>query len=144
MQRDEEPDPVSVHLGLIPGQAKEASEVPSFSWAPPDLSEGSPWHQARIRSLKIAARNYPNPNDIIAEGIHILDRHRQNYDDNGPRPTKLQLIWWEFPSEHWEALRLGSPMNFLMEPARVIHDNAQMDEEQLRVATEFVEELIDL
>ena len=35
-------------------------------------------------------------------------------------------------------------MNFLTPPDSVIHDNAAMDAEQLLVAADFVDELIDL
>lgn len=116
-------------------------EVAPFQWKPPDLSAGGPWYQDRIASLKGAAAFYPNPQEVVTQGLSDLERHRQNYDAEGARPQKLQLLWWEFPQDHWEALRSGSPMNFLKEPTPEIHDNAKMDEQQLEVAVEFVEEL---
>jgi hypothetical protein len=59
-------------------------------------------------------------------------------------PKQLQLLWWEFPKEHWEPLKNGSRMNFLKHPEAKIHDNAAMDNEQTQVAVGFVEELLDL
>ncbi len=81
---------------------------------------------------------------MYLEGIEILDVHRGNYNDAGPAPKQLQLIWWEFPAEHWTALREGSRMNFMRPPDSVIHPNGAMDDEQLQVAAVFIDELIDL
>ena len=67
-----------------------------------------------------------------------------NYTASGPEPRHLQVLWWEFPPEHWTALRDGSRMNFLRPPNPGSHDNAAMDAEQLAVAVAFVEELLDL
>jgi hypothetical protein len=74
----------------------------------------------------------------------MLDRHCNNYDAEGPNLTKVQLLWWEFPSEHWDALREGSPMNFLHDPVHIIQPNSDMTEEQLVIASQFFDELVDL
>ena len=123
--------------------------MPLFEWSPPDLSEGGPWCQARLARLKWAAsKTYPldsaRADELIREGQRILNIHRGNYSASGPEPRHLQIIWWEFPEEHWTALREGSRMNFLRPPDPGAHDNARMDDEQLAVAVEFVEELLDL
>jgi hypothetical protein len=82
--------------------------------------------------------------DVFAEGLRALEIHRGNYNLEGPSPTQLKLLWWEFPPEHWTALRDGSRMNFLKLPVPNIQPNATMDEEQLRVGADFVNELLDL
>ena len=56
---------------------------------------------------------------LTATALHEL----QSTNAEGPRPTHLQLLWWEWPREHWDGLRLGSPMNFLIRPEAVIHED---------------------
>lgn len=116
----------------------------TFSWAPPDLDPWGDWYAARILSLRRAASTYRYPCRVYLEGLDTLEIHRGNYNCEGPDPKQLQLLWWEFPVEHWEHLRTGSPMNFLKLPPTILHPNANMDEEQQRVAADFVDELIDL
>jgi hypothetical protein len=115
-----------------------------FHWAPPDLSRGSKWHRDRVASLREASKTCEDPEKAFRDGLRILDIHRNNYNQEGPDPKCLQLIWWEFPQEHWEALREGSPMNFLQDPPPGIQDNSPMTPEQCRVAGEFVDELKEL
>jgi hypothetical protein len=125
--------------------APTTREAPTpFHWCPPDLNPGSPWYTQRVANLQRAAACYPNPEYLTAEGLKMLEIHRGNYDEVGAKPQRLQLLWWEFPREHWDALREGSPMNFILPPPETIHDNAPMDEDQLVVACEFVDELIGL
>jgi hypothetical protein len=71
----------------------------------------------------------------------MLDIHRDNYDANGPTLKKLQLLWWEWPPEHWDGIRDGSSMHFMVDPVPDIKANAAMTPEQLPIAIEFVEEL---
>jgi hypothetical protein len=63
---------------------------------------------------------------------------------SGPNPTHLQLLWWEFPRERWDELREGCSMNFLRDPIPLIQPNLPMTPEQLEIAEEFIEELVDL
>jgi hypothetical protein len=113
------------------------SEQETFFWKPPDLREGHEWHQKRLANLQKAAESFPDPTSVIEEGIQALHTHRNNYTNDSPEAKKLQLLWWEFPREHWQPLREGSHMNFLCEPKAAIHENATMDEEQARVAGEL-------
>jgi hypothetical protein len=115
-----------------------------FSWKPPDLSPGGVWCEKRIANLRKAAESFQDPTSVVQEGLAAIEIHRSNYDAEGPKAKRLQLLWWEFPPEHWQPLREGSRMNFLQAPAPMIHDNATMDPEQMQVAGEFVEELLDL
>jgi hypothetical protein len=121
----------------------DGSHIP-FSWKPPDLTEGGKWHSARTKNLLDGAGSFEDPTSVIDKGLEALRIHRQNYKANGPDPKQLQLLWWEFPKEHWEPLKNGSRMNFLKQPEAKIHDNANMDDEQIQVAVGFVEELLDL
>jgi hypothetical protein len=84
-----------------------------------------------MSNLRKASDSFEDLTSVIDEGIEAINIH-------------LQLLWWEFPKEHWQPLRDDSRMNFLQEPEPMIHDNAAMDTEQTRVAAEFVEELLDL
>jgi hypothetical protein len=130
---------------IASSEATGPCEASAFSWhPPPDLSPGSTCYQERIRNLRLAADTLPDPELAYQQGIEDLRIHRNNYDAEGPRPRELRLLWWEFPPEHWEAMREGSQMNFLVEPEACIHENANMDEEQLRVAAKFVDKLIKL
>ena len=122
-------------------------EPSTFTWSPPDIYEGSTWCWKRVTNLFRAARTYTEPEktrDLINRGIEDLTRHRNNYNDEGPNPTELQVLWWEFPPEHWDDLREGCRMNFLAVPAHRLEPNGEMDEDQRRVAIEFVDELVNL
>ena len=120
--------------------------VPSFDfeWRPPDLSEGGTWYNQRVASLRQACKRYRNSEELFADGLSRLAIHRANYDADGPNPKFLQLLWWEFPVEHHDELRDGFRMNFLKTPPLHIIPNADMDENGLEAAREFVDELIEL
>ena len=120
------------------------NESHPFSWKPPDLSPGGTFWCDRVAALRAAAQFYPDPQEIIRDGLAKLDIHRLNYTDDGPAPQQLQLLWWEFKPEHWEDIRLGGSMNFLTPPEHLIQPNAAMDFDQVLVAAAFVNELIDL
>jgi hypothetical protein len=74
----------------------------------------------------------------------MLANHRLNYTLEGPNPTHLQLLWWEFPMESWENLRTGCSMNFLRPPDERITPNSEITVEQVTIAVEFVDELVGL
>ena len=74
----------------------------------------------------------------------MLEVHRSNYNSEGPCLRRLQPLWWEFPPEHWDPIREGSRVGFLSTPPSVVHNNSDMTPEQLRVATQFVDELLDI
>jgi hypothetical protein len=46
--------------------------------------------------------------------------------------------------QHWDNIREGSSMNFLVEPMRELTPNSVMDEEQIVIAQEFLDELASL
>jgi hypothetical protein len=125
-----------------PDSFPEVSPIRTWKWEAPDLRPQRPWYRLRLRNLQRACRTYPATSRpaMMRAGKADLTRHRGNYGDQGA--VALQILWWEFPKEHWEALRLGSSMNFLKQPAPGIHPNSEMSEEALVVATEFVEELL--
>jgi hypothetical protein len=115
-----------------------------FEWRPPSLVEGGEWWLDRVAHAKAAAQTFPNPDSVFRECLEALRIHRGNYNDNGPDPHHLQLLWWEFPQEHWIELREGCRMNFVSQPIPQVNPNANMDLEQTTVAAEFIDELIDL
>ena len=127
-----------------PMQSIGSNSNPLFTWRPPDLSLGGPWYLKRIHNLEAAAKSFPDPYSVIEEGLKILSIHRNNYDADGPRPSRLQLLWWEFPPEHWSSLRRCCSMNFLTTPSSKMHANSPMTAEQQQVAASFVDELVDL
>ena len=79
---------------------------------------------------------------MLSDGKRDLSRHRTNYGPDGPQ--HLQILWWEFPPEHWEDLRVGGSMNFLKEPRLGITPNSPLTGEQQEIAGEFADELITL
>ena len=123
---------------------KAGGDYVIFEWHPPDIRPGSDWNAKRLRNLRTACDTYPDSDRLYEEGVQMLDRHRNNYDEEGPNLTQVQLLWWEFPSEHWDALREGSPMNFLRDPVHIVQPNSAMTEEQLVIAVQFFDELVDL
>jgi hypothetical protein len=117
---------------------------PQLVWEcePPDLSPGGAWHQERLASLEAVTAGLEEADHLRAEGVEILARHQENYTQAGPRI--LQLIWWEFPPESWEAIREGSSMNFMVTPKGEIKANSEFNEAELAVAIKFFDELIAL
>ena len=108
----------------------------------PDLAPGGEWHSARDKSLKQAIRGCPDADKLLQDGLDALEIHRQNYTEEGPKI--LQLLWWEFPPEHREAVRLGSSLCFLVDPGTELVPNPPLDGEELDVAAQFVDELMAL
>ena len=43
------------------------------------------------------------PTSLREAGLRALDTHRANYEGDGTI-KQLQILWWEFPPEHWEEL----------------------------------------
>jgi hypothetical protein len=139
-----QPVPAPDHVESTDPIPTPAAEGPSFEWKPPDLSYGSPWYKARVADLVAASCTFPDPAPLIEEGLESLRTHRSNYDDAGPSPTKLQLLWWMFPKEHWVELHKGCSMNFLVEPRCETTPDSEMDEEQIVIGEEFLDELVSL
>jgi hypothetical protein len=123
-------------------QSFDPSEDEFIAWTLPNLEKGGQWYCDRLRSLTAAVKGRPDAEQLMLEGEAALDLHRENYTESGPK--RLQLLWWEFPPEHWEALRLGSSMNFLVQPNGQLEFNSEMDDQQLEVASQFVDELVRL
>ena len=138
------------HFGDPPaGLANETLEVgrspETYDWRPPDLTPGKEWYNRRVANLRSAASTYGRrAKALIQEGIKMLEVHRRNYNSEGPCLRQLQLLWWEFPPEHWDPIREGSRVGFLSTPPAVVHSNSDMTPEQLRVAAQFVDELLDI
>jgi len=141
------PAPLTVETAIpvAPGaDAHEESPTAEWAWSPPDLRRNRPWYRSRLASLKRALKSYPEAthSEMLLAGKADLDHHRSNYTPTGPQ--HLQILWWEFPAEHWEELRLGCSMNFMKEPEHILRPNSDMTPIQLATASEFFDELIDL
>ena len=72
----------------------------------PDLSEGSDFYNDRVENLKRVIAGREDEAELLQEGLEALKIHRENYTEAGPK--YLQVLWWEFPPEHREAVRIGS------------------------------------
>ena len=118
--------------------------LPEFSWTPPDLEPGKEWHQIRLANLWTASRYYQEADAVYQDGLNRLEIHQNNYSSEGPNPKQLQLLWWEFPIDHWETLRLGARQNFIHSPEAQLRPNAPMDNEMTIAAADFVDELFEL
>ena len=129
---------------LAPLTVDDTPPTFDFTWQPKDLSEGGEWYQDRISHLRHACAHFPNSTDLYNDGLERLRTHRSNYDKDGPNPSYLQLLWWEFPPEHWVELRDGFRMNFLTTPKTKLMPNSEMDVSGLEAAREFVDELVTL
>jgi hypothetical protein len=127
--------------GTAPQSNDDAVE---WEWTIPDLRPNRPWYRQRLFRLKKALLRYPEDKRgaMLHEGKEDLKRHRANYGDKGA--VYLQLLWWEFPEYHWEAIRIGSSMNFLKEPEHRLSENAEYTPEMLQAAIEFINQLIQL
>jgi len=143
------PPPASRPPGVAPSvdlpPAPRDPPLP-FDWEMRDISAGKPWWCDRVATLKAAASHYPpsESKTIIREGLEMLNVHRRNYTDGKPTPQRLQILWWEFPREHWDELRNGCSMNFLRPPPPRDTPNNPMDEIATRVASEFIDELLEI
>jgi hypothetical protein len=127
-----------------PSLDKPAHNESSFDWKPPDLEQDHAWYRECVQDLLWASLEYEDPSPLIEEGMRMIARHRNIYDAMGPKPDKLQLLWWRFPRESWDKLREGCSMNFLVPPRAEITPNSDMDENQICIAEEFVNESVSL
>jgi hypothetical protein len=132
-------DRVDLHLPERP-TPETSAELEDWEWSPPDLRPGSPWYKARVDSLYAATQDLTDQERHRKEGLRALAIHHQNFECDGT-VKQLQILWWEFPPEHWNTLWDGSPMNFLTTPSAGITPNAPMTDEQVEIAAEFIDEL---
>ena len=82
---------------------EEKADMETWEWSPPDLRRGGEWHNARVTSLEAAIEGKADANQLREAGLRALDTHRANYEGDGTI-KQLQILWWEFPPEHWEEL----------------------------------------
>jgi hypothetical protein len=116
--------------------------TPPWTWKPPDLRPGTTWYATRVANLADACKGIQHREKWFRQGLADLERHRRNYQGDGIK--ELQLLWWEFPSEHWKDLREGCSMNFLTTPTTKFTANAPMDAGQQAIAGAFLDELTSL
>ena len=124
-----------------PCTSKNSSKT--WTWSPPNLSKGKEFYNNRVQSLRLAVDTLGSDAEFFfKQGLQILTAHRTNYGPEGPK--HLVLLWWEWPQEHWNDLRLGATMNFMDIPVPGIVDNGALDTDALAAAILFVDELIEL
>jgi hypothetical protein len=78
----------------------------------------------------------------MIEGRCLLSSHRLNYTSQGAQ--RLEILWSDWPPEHWESLSFGGSMNFMEDPTPGLEENQKITESQLKIAVAFVTELISL
>lgn len=116
-----------------------------FGWEMQDISVGKPFWCEMVARLKAACAHYGDRSaQLEREGLEMLHVHRANYRDGAPDLKKLQLLWWAFPSAHWDEIRDGSSMNYLRPPSPMDTPNSPMDEDATAVAAEFIDELLGI
>ena len=47
-----------------------------------------------------------DPTSVLDECRQALEIHHRNYDSDGPNPSQLQLLRWEFHKEHYRIIRV--------------------------------------
>jgi hypothetical protein len=131
-------------IDLIAPLLNDTPPTLDFTWKPANLCEGGEWYQDRISHLHHACSHYSNSTELYNDGLERLRIHQTNYDEEDPNPSYLQMLWWEFPAEHWDELRDGFRMNFLKKPRTQLVPNANMDVSGMEAARKFVDELVSL
>lgn len=122
--------------------APEPSPLPIWNYQFPDLRKDGPWYLDRVTKLKQVCCGRTDSEQLVMEGLEALEIHRGNYSEAGPK--YLQVLWWEFPEAHQEAVRLGASMRFLVDPGLELVPNPPLTDEQLEVVCQFVDELKSL
>jgi hypothetical protein len=81
-----------------------------------------------VANLREAVKDTTDPDQCYRDGLECLERHRTNYTAAGPQ--RLKLLWWEFPSDHWMALREGCRLGFLISPEGELKLNGALTDEE--------------
>ena len=135
--------PDSAVYKTVPTSDETNELVSQWTWKASDLGINSRFYQDRIRSLKSAIKEVNlDYHSTMIQGLDILKAHRSNYGSDGPK--HLVVLWWEWPKQHWDDLRLGVSMNFMSTPTPDISANQDMNEPTLETAIQFVDELTSL
>jgi hypothetical protein len=113
-----------------------------FEWDAPDLQEGVERFEARLEKLRTITEGWRDQKSVMQDARRLLASHRLNYTSQGAE--RLEILWWEWPPEHWESLRFGGSMNFMETPALILEENGKMTESQLAISIAFVTELISM
>jgi hypothetical protein len=85
-----------------------------FASEAPDLIEGGEWYEALLHKIRTISQGWYDQDAVLLEGRLLLASHRLNYTSQGAQ--HLNILWWEWPPEHWELLRFGASMNFMETP----------------------------
>jgi hypothetical protein len=74
----------------------------------PDLTEGGQWHQDRVKNLRKAAANLPNPEEIVLDGLEKLHIHRKNYTRTHHDPKSCRYFGGKFPQNIGMTYEMGA------------------------------------
>jgi hypothetical protein len=113
-----------------------------WTWQPHSFRKRGRWYRKRVSNLRRACANLPAAEKAFEHGLSILELHKLNYSNEGPK--HLVLLWWEWPEEHHDTLRHGISMNFMSPPRPGIKQNARMNDQEKEITGKFVDELISL
>jgi len=119
-----------------------SDDKPLWNWQPPSFRKRGKWYRQRVSNLGTVCATLPDAESVFQDGLRILELHKENYGETGPK--HLVLLWWEWPLEHQTTLRTGLSMNFLTPPPPGIKQNAMINAEEQATAIQFVDELISL
>jgi hypothetical protein len=86
------PEPSTIKLKTVQICA-DVGEFIVFTWKPPDLSLGSAWTKETTEELREACNEYDDAKELFQDGIKRMTCHRGNYDEEGPNPPHLQLLY---------------------------------------------------
>jgi hypothetical protein len=127
----------------FPGELELSPNMDApFEWETPDVKEREEWFESRLDKLRTITEGWHDQYLVMIDARRLLASNRLNYTSQGGQ--RLEVLWWEFPPEHWESLRFGGSMNFMETPVPVLEGNDKMTESQLIIAVAFVTELISL
>ena len=79
---------------------------------------------------------------LFSKGLRLLELHRKNYTLKGPQ--HLKILWREWSQIHWDKLRNGAYMNFMVEPKPGLVPNQQLKGPIITAAIKFVDGIISL
>ena len=128
---------------LPPNSTTIQLETSQWTWDMPYLCVGSKFYNNSVHSLCRAIKKLNLDHDsALKKGLELLKAHRTNYGPEGP--SYLVIFWWELPPLYWNALRLGSTMNFMDEPVPGRVPKSELEDPALKAAIKFVDELISL
>jgi hypothetical protein len=120
----------------------QPSEDSKWTWKLSDLRTNQSWFKERKADIwKATSKDMPRKQYVRRQSMQILRRYGKTLMG---KETMVNLLWWEWPEIFREQIRTGSLMNFIQTPPddQPLTPNPEYTPEQLKVAVEFVTEII--